>query len=64
MLANDGSGNLTWTPLPSNSPPTLASLGLDWSQTNSVTTNAIALKVPVLTNGGTVFYLMLTTNVP
>ena len=37
---------------------------LDWSQTNSVITNGIARKVPVFTNDGTVFYLMLTTNVP
>lgn len=38
--------------------------GIDWSKTNTVVTNAVALKVPVLTNGSTIFYLILFTNVP
>jgi hypothetical protein len=37
---------------------------LDWSGTNAVTTNAVALKIPAFTNGATIFYLLLFTNVP
>jgi len=37
-------------------------LGVDWSLTNAVTTNLVSMKIPVITNGSTVYYLLLFTD--